>query len=581
MRYVRVAAAATSLLLLGAVTSLGSAGAATTGVGTAKGNTTVVHVALGTSGSLLDVRLLGDDSLSSVDTKTSAAPSAFSKLTAVRASSKVMNDPTTSKPLDLTLTSLESRQPGGQAEVTQSSVDLANPGSPVPAGLGQIISGNLNLAKLTSAADASSAKSALNASLTNAKVAGALLDAQAVNTSLAGATTSTETTSTRAVNVDALTVLDLGAVLDGLDISLINLTVDQINALLTTLKVPVPGLDPAANLNTTIDAIQQKVADLIAAVNSNSGLVNGTAGSVVTTLGLGGVIPTADIDAINALATPLAQTNALIDALQGALSDVLSSALSALDGTALLKLNGVDVSATTKAVDTVAGSSADYTGKIGGVTVGNLSFAALDLGQAVDTLNATVASVNDTLSKTLGEIKIPVVGGTVDLSKLVSVKFLQPTVKTVSTVNGYNTATAGITAVTASIKPPTDLAALVAGIKAQTVGGTSIASAIQGLGGTVPQLSAAMTTLETTLGTGVQALQDGANVNVVEVLALSEFKPSVTTTGTGTKGPLAATGAESSQLTALGLLLVALGLGLGRWFAMPLPAAWARRRYEI
>jgi hypothetical protein len=103
MRFVRVAAAATSLLVIGAATSLGSAGAAANGVGTSTVSTSVLHVALGTSGSLLDVRLLGDDAQSTRDAKTAAAPTAFSKLTALHAGSSVLIDPTTSKSLDLTL----------------------------------------------------------------------------------------------------------------------------------------------------------------------------------------------------------------------------------------------------------------------------------------------------------------------------------------------------------------------------------------------------------------------------------------------------------------------------------------------
>ncbi|HEV7887886.1 MAG TPA: LPXTG cell wall anchor domain-containing protein, partial [Acidimicrobiales bacterium] len=63
--------------------------------------------------------------------------------------------------------------------------------------------------------------------------------------------------------------------------------------------------------------------------------------------------------------------------------------------------------------------------------------------------------------------------------------------------------------------------------------------------------------------------QAGATVNAVEVLGSSEFKPS--TSGTGTGGTLPKTGDDALRLGALGILLVALGLGLGVWFKMPLP----------
>src|SRR5687767_1265496 len=89
MRFVRVAAAATSLLVIGAASSLGSAGAATTGVGTSTVSTSILHASLGDAGSLLDVRLLGDEAQSTLDSKTAAAPTAFSKLTALKATSTV------------------------------------------------------------------------------------------------------------------------------------------------------------------------------------------------------------------------------------------------------------------------------------------------------------------------------------------------------------------------------------------------------------------------------------------------------------------------------------------------------------
>ncbi|HEV7886317.1 MAG TPA: hypothetical protein VGO92_02085, partial [Acidimicrobiales bacterium] len=220
MRLTRVAAAATSLLLLGASSTVGFASAATTGLGTSKASTTVLDVALGNSGSLLHVRVLGDDSRSTTDKKTAAAPEAFSKLTAASATSAVMNNPVTSKPLDLTIDALESRQPGGQAEINQSTVDLAAPGLGVPVGVGNIISGKLNLAKLTSAVDTNGARASLTESLTGLGVAGGLLNANAVSSTSGADSATTSATGTRSAKVDAITVLDLGAILDGLDITL-------------------------------------------------------------------------------------------------------------------------------------------------------------------------------------------------------------------------------------------------------------------------------------------------------------------------------------------------------------------------
>jgi len=577
MRFVKVAAAATSLLVLGAATSIGSAGAAATGVGTSRASTTVVGVSLGTNGSLLDVRLIGDDAQSTIDSKTAAAPEAFSKLTALRATSAIVDDPTTSQPLDLTLSALESRQPGGQAEVTQSSLDLANPGISVLPGLGDIISGNLNLAKLTSAVDASSAKSSVTGSLTNTKVAGALLDAQAVGNTLASSSTATESTSTRAVNVDAITVLDLGALLSGLDINLADLTPAELSALLESLGVTLPNVDPATTLNDLVDDIQAELVTLAGLIASETG-IDGSAGDIIADLGLEGLIPDTVIDAIDGEATAIDQANALVDALQAALVDVLNTALSALDSTSLLKLDGVDVGVTTKAADTVENSSATLTGKIGAITVGNLTLVPeIDVLEVASAINAKVDEVNSAIGgvlDTVGSVaELPV-----SLEDLVDVKVLQPTGPSVETVNGYVTATAGITGLTATITPPADLADLVAAIKAQTtVAGSSAAALIEGYEGELAALSDAMDDLEATLGEGVTALQGGATVNLAQVMGVSEFR-SVAPPVDDTDPPLAATGNNSVRLAAVGFLLLAMGLGLGRWFRMPVPV-WVRRRF--
>lgn len=576
MRFVKVAAAATSLLVLGAATSIGSAGAAATGVGTAKASTTVVGVSLGTDGSLLDVRLIGDDAQSTIDANTAAAPEAYSKLTALRAKSTIVNDPTTSAPLDLTLSALESRQPGGQAEVTQSSIDLANPGVPVLSGLGDIVSGNLNLAKLTSFAEGTTAKSSITGSLTNAKLAGALLDAQAVGNTLGSESTSTQSTSTRAVEVDAITVLDVGALLSGLGIALSDLTPDELSALLEGLGISLPNVDPTATLSDVIDQVQEQLVALDALIDGSTGIVDGAAGDIIADLGLDGVIPSTDIDAIDDAGDPIAQANALVDALQAALVDLLNTALSALDAAPLLKLDGVNVSVATKAADTVENSSATRTGEIGAITVGNLSLPAIDLLDTAETINGVLEGVDIAIADVLDVIGVE--GVDVSLSELVNVKVLQASEPTVEKVGDYVRASAGITGLTATITPPADLAELVEAIKEQTeTAGTSAAALIDGYEGELAALSDAMDEFEAVLGGAVTALGGGATIKVAEVMGFSEFR-AATAPGTSDDPPLAATGSSTWRLTAVGFLLLALGLGLGRWFEMPTPA-WVRRRF--
>src|SRR5439155_4294479 len=83
-----IAAAATLTALLGAVVGAGSAGAASpTGVGTSKATDTILNVALGNAGSLLNLRVLGDDGSASIDPTVAKPSAAATSLTALTAKS--------------------------------------------------------------------------------------------------------------------------------------------------------------------------------------------------------------------------------------------------------------------------------------------------------------------------------------------------------------------------------------------------------------------------------------------------------------------------------------------------------------
>ena len=91
MRKTRMFAAAVSLAaLLGATAAAGgTASAQTNGVGTTKATTTAVNVALGSNGSLLNVRVLGDDGSANIDPKQ-GTPSAAARRRTATASSYVV-----------------------------------------------------------------------------------------------------------------------------------------------------------------------------------------------------------------------------------------------------------------------------------------------------------------------------------------------------------------------------------------------------------------------------------------------------------------------------------------------------------
>src|SRR5205085_9868578 len=109
--------------------------------------------------------------------------------------------------------------PGGQPSVNIPGIDLA---SVVPSAAGgpALASGAILPGTLTSALDDAGARSGLNAQLANIAVAGGLVAAHSVASNLTTGASSTVATATRTVNVDAVTVLDLGALLNALGIDL-------------------------------------------------------------------------------------------------------------------------------------------------------------------------------------------------------------------------------------------------------------------------------------------------------------------------------------------------------------------------
>src|SRR4051812_29433244 len=92
VRRIGAALAASTIGLSGLAALAGSTAMASadtaSGVGTSQVSTTVVGVQLGNAGSLLNLRVLGDDASSTIDTKVSQ-PSAFSRLTPLAVSSNV------------------------------------------------------------------------------------------------------------------------------------------------------------------------------------------------------------------------------------------------------------------------------------------------------------------------------------------------------------------------------------------------------------------------------------------------------------------------------------------------------------
>lgn len=587
MRKSRAALAAfTTITLLGAVASLGSARASATGVGTSQASTTVLGVELGDDGAVLGVRLLGDDAQATIDPKV-AAGAAHSRITPVAVSSDTVTALNQSSGVH------ESKQPGGDGDVAIGSVNLSEPAQDVTVP-SAVLSGTLGLANLASEAAATQAKAAIEAKLANAAVAGGLLSVEGVSSTVAGQALATESSAVRSVKADEVVVLDLGALLAGLKIAITDLPLPVVADLLTTLETTVGSLNGAQvkatveDLQAAIDAVEAEIDALDNLSATVSGTVTDTAttlNGIGSTLGIGELLTTDTVADLGAVADPAAQLVDLIDQLQlllddltDELADLLDEVIATLDGLALLKVNAVEVSVTAKAADTVGNSVAEVVAKVGGIEVGGVEVDGVNILDEVAKIDAVLDDVDDLVSGALGDVD-PRLGSLIDVDV-----FERATGHGVSSADGYTKAVDGITALRVTITPPAELADIVT-----TVTGTagSLGDLLLSVGSTLPTLDGPMTTLTTQTNTGsAGALGDGGTITLASIDNNADFAPQIAPvpgggtvpgvgTGTGTESPrnsLAATGADSTiPLTALAMLLIALGLGLREWERMPMP----------
>jgi hypothetical protein len=588
MRNVRAAlAAATTLILLAALIS-GPATADASGVGTSSAETAVVDVELGTDGELLSVQLLGDSARSTIDPAVASGAEAFSRITGVSVDSAV-------DALDGDSGQRESKDPGGNKQVTEGSINLSEPapGVTVP---DEVLSGTIGLTSLSSDATATKATSTVAASLNDATVAGALATVEGVSSTLEAVAANTASETSRSVTVDQVVVLDLGAFLAGLDLSILDLPVSTVTALLGTLGLDVEGV-PAADvagkvddLNAAIDALQAQV-DAIEA----TGLTGTTVGTVVDTVNntpLGELIDSGTEATLATLADPDAvidEVNGIVDDLQATLAKLLEDVAAVLDAAPLLSAEGVEVGVTTKAADTVENSSTSRTGTIGSITVGGVTIDGVDLLATVEELQAKVAEVTAMLDGALGAVDD-------DLASIVSVELLQPADGAgVGTADGYVKAVDGITALSATVDPPDELQAVIDEVMgAVSAANPALGTAIDAANGVdgAPDLSTTMDDLSAALG-GAKSLGGGGTVKLASVQGTSQFKMNAAGgpgSGTGEGGPgggggggapaagtpneanrtLPATGRNSTlPLAALATFLIALGLGFREWVHMP------------
>lgn len=535
MRIARMAAAATAISLVGAATLVSPAHAATPGVGTAATSSSILDVALGTNGSLLNLKVLADEARSTIDPTVTSAREAYSRLNALSLTSSVLPAPLN----NISLPMVESKTPGGNGAVAGPSFNLAQPTQALNLPLA-LLGGSITPANLTSAVDADGARSALTSALGNISLVGGLISATGAESVLGTNAKGADADGSRSIKVGAINVLDLGSLLNGLGIPLTALPIPVVSDLLKTLGVPVAGVPSSLTLegfvdelNTTIDGLQ---AQLAAATDAASATVNQVLAPVTVGI-LGGLgLPVPQVGDV------IATVNGVIDQVQDVLSTVLKTALGALDGLSLLSAQGIEVGTITKASDTVAGSAADIVAKIGSIKVGGLTVPGLDLGATLSQVNGVLDTVNGTLSSVLGSVSP-------DLANLVKVNLFAKDANTgVTQGSGYVKSLAGVSALTAKITPPLNLDGIVSTLLGAT---DSIGSVLTSVGGTLPVLNTLMPTLTGLLDGVTSVLQGGATIKLASITSGASF----TTPVAATNGSLPRTGG-TAQMALMGMALV-------------------------
>lgn len=566
---VRLVASAAALCLTATIAGPSPAGAQTAqGVGTSRASHTLLGLQLGNAGSLLNLGVLADSALSTIDIEQEPAHG-VSRLVPVSLASGLL--PGLSN-LVSALPTFESRTPGGNPNVTGSALDLGGPSGllGLPVGL---LGGSLIPTNLTSALDAEGARSGLDAKLADLSLVSGLLKIVSVNNKMGTAAALPAANGTRALGIDAISLLSLGDLLAGLNLDLAELPLGVVSGLLETLNVPLALPTGAADLQSAVDGLLGTITGILGQVTGNDALLSSIVGDVPAINGLLGGLPVAlplngvNLTDISSLNLPLGTVEGLLTTLQDTLTNLLGTALNLLDDLTLLKLDGATIGATTKATDSLTSSVADVTGKLGGLTVLGIQLPGVDLLAIGELLNGVTSTLGNVLSVIDPSLK-----------DLVHVGVLEKATS-LTTANGYNQALAGIDVLNVKITPPAILQNLVGTLTGNT--GLSSLGKLQAAGvanplGELPLLGSGALNLGNLLNlpATVGALTQGLTLKVGSVQSASQFKLASAPAPAVAAAPvpvaeLPRTGGDTRTLGILAAGMAVLALGVRRWARRP------------
>jgi hypothetical protein len=545
IRLAAVAIAAAALVTAVAPASAGAqeaGGSTPPGVGSTTGTTTLLGLRIGGAGGPLDLRLIGEQGTTLLDS-LEAAPNALARVLPLSLSSSLL--PTLSA---LSLPAIESRSTGAENTQSTSLLDLGALSEQL--GLPGLLGGQIQPASLLTAVDAAGARSLVSSAVTGITALGGVLGLDALTLDLGSLAAPGQSNAERGVTLASLDVLTLDGLLGLLGIALEDLPLDAALGLLDSLGLPLSGLGVSSvgELDGLLDELLTNIGGLLGSV------VGGACDPLAPILGLLGIDCTMVSDTVVDL----------VDQLRGLVVGIVDT----LTGTPLLSFEGISLDVIARAGETVATSVADVVSTIGGVRVAGIDLPGIDVESTLRQVEALVDQITGTLNGVLGGV-LP------SLGNLLDVDLLDEATSVVQTATGV-TASSAVTGLRITVTPP-NLCDLLSGLGGSNSLGALLGGVTDALGPVTDLLGGLGLglTCDGTAGTATASgLVDGLATALtspltIEALSVSEAAvlrlPAPTGPGTPSNPAapptaLARTGMPDTVPMALAGLLVGLSL---------------------
>lgn len=575
-RTLPVIAALAALALSTVAIAPAGAQAPTTGGGTSSGGTELLRVQLG--GGALDIRI-GRELSQTIHDPSVGPASAVEQLIPLTVGSTLV--PALGA---LSTAPIEVASSGDEKSVSSPTIDLASVAgaAPVPG----LLSGTLQPFSLRAVVDALGSVADATGAASGVSVLGGVLELGELQALLGSDALLDGASAGRLLSLDQVEVLDLEALLQLLGLGITDLPVGVAAGLLEQLGLPLPGgLGSAGALVAQVESLLAQAGDVPALLRDlTDQLAVLQAAVAAATAELAPLLEFLDCDPLLALPllgdlacstilslidtleaeiaslnTQIAALTAQIDALLETVADllqplfdILNGLVDGLAGAPLLTVRDLSLGVVADAVDTLAGSTADVTGSVGSIQIGNLpALTGTDLVALADQATAALGSVLSVLDPVLGD--------------LVAIDLLADTTS-VREENGKNVAEAAVTGLLVGLTPPN-----VCGILDRLGGiGDSIGGLLGSLAQSVPSLPLPVGDVLGQLGSTLSCTVDGEavllsaltqplSVEVLSVTGRGEFAAVATQTTPTTQPtvPLARTGGATSSVVPMAALGVA------------------------